>query len=76
MGNRYIEDDFPNRIAGRVELPQEYEIVKERTMNIANGELIDLLRFRIGTSDFLLYADDASVEYNDIGEILPKLQMC
>ena len=26
------------------------------------------------TSDFLLYADDTNIEYNDISEILPKLQ--
>ena len=26
------------------------------------------------TSDFLLYAGDTDIEFNDIGEILPKLQ--
>ena len=26
------------------------------------------------TSDFLLYADDTNIEYNDISEIVPKLQ--
>ena len=26
------------------------------------------------TSDYLLYADDTNIEYNDINEILPKLQ--
>ena len=28
----------------------------------------------VENSDFLLYDDDANIEYNDIGEILPKLQ--
>ena len=26
------------------------------------------------TSDYLLYADDTNIEYNEINEILPKLQ--